>query len=370
MSERLEGWLHTQGSGPRPHAARGADGSRAGRQDLRARPLHRVRLLRRGLRHGADARGLRRRRGPEQVARFRLDPRDTRTDDGLLRADRRRRRRVRLHVAARPATTSARRSCRCDADRVHAPQDGRASAGSSGAPSLSQTCGRGSTSPRGVPLPRFPQPTLPDPPRDELPRLRRRCSCAMRTTGLTGCAGSTCGRVADETIVLFSSPSTAPERPVAPAWRTPMTDHDSSSPAKASTMKLSWKALVPIAVAIAIAMHPGTRGARAARVVLLRHLRRRHRRPDAGAAARRRHRPDRRDAGHGALALGAVRAGGAREAGLQAGQRRADLGAVRLLQRHRVADLRRLHVRAGLRQDRASGGGSRWCWSRRWAGAR
>ncbi|MCK7524256.1 MAG: hypothetical protein MZV64_44795 [Ignavibacteriales bacterium] len=45
---------------------RGADGPGAGRADLRARPLHRVRLLRGGLRHGAHARGLRRRGGPQQ----------------------------------------------------------------------------------------------------------------------------------------------------------------------------------------------------------------------------------------------------------------------------------------------------------------
>src|SRR5512137_558399 len=39
-----------------------------------------------------------------------------------------------------------------------------------------------------------------------------------------------------------------------------MADHDSFSPAKASTMKLSWKALVPIAVAIAIAIIPAPAG--------------------------------------------------------------------------------------------------------------
>jgi hypothetical protein len=40
-----------------------------------------MRLLRGGLRHGAHARGLRRRRGLNKIARFRLDPRDTRTDE-------------------------------------------------------------------------------------------------------------------------------------------------------------------------------------------------------------------------------------------------------------------------------------------------
>ncbi len=49
----------------------------------------------------------------------------------------------------------------------------------------------------------------------------------------------------------------------------------------------------------------------------------------------------------------AVRARRARQAGLQGVQRRADLGAVRLRQHHGVADLRRVHVRARLREDGA-----------------
>ena len=60
--------------------ARRAHGARAGAADLRARSMHRMRLLRRRLRNRAHAQGLRRRRGLEQDRAFRLDPRDTRGD--------------------------------------------------------------------------------------------------------------------------------------------------------------------------------------------------------------------------------------------------------------------------------------------------
>ena len=55
MSERLETWLHMkeQEAGSAPPGRK--DGAGAGGKNLRARPLHRVRLLRRGLRHGAHA---------------------------------------------------------------------------------------------------------------------------------------------------------------------------------------------------------------------------------------------------------------------------------------------------------------------------
>ena len=101
MSERLETWVHSLGEERdlRRLEERMEPGAR--RQDLRARPLHRVRLLRRGLRHGAHARGLRRRRGPEQDRALRARPARLAHRRGLLRARRQRRRRVRLHDAAR-----------------------------------------------------------------------------------------------------------------------------------------------------------------------------------------------------------------------------------------------------------------------------
>ena len=66
MSERLRGLAAYEGAGCRPAPDRGKHGAGARGKDLRARPLHRVRLLRRRLRHRADARGLRRRGGAQQ----------------------------------------------------------------------------------------------------------------------------------------------------------------------------------------------------------------------------------------------------------------------------------------------------------------
>ena len=65
MSERLEAWLHMKQ--PKVDLTRIEErmDPELAAEDLRAGPLHRVRLLRRGLRHGADAQGLRRRGGHE-----------------------------------------------------------------------------------------------------------------------------------------------------------------------------------------------------------------------------------------------------------------------------------------------------------------
>ena len=106
--------------------------------------------------------------------------------------------------------------------------------------------------------------------------------------------------------------------------------------------------------------HCGERAARhracarrpaAARVVLLRDLRGRDRRPDGRAASGRRRRPHRGHGGGPPRALRPLLSRGTREARLQVRERRAQLGALRILQRHRVAHLRRVHVRAGLRED-------------------
>ena len=112
MSERLEGWLHMANPDPDLTAARAADGARACRQDLRARPLHRMRLLRRRLRDRAHARGLRRRRRIESrralPARSRATLATTRTSTTSSATT------TACSAACRcwPATTSARRTCR------------------------------------------------------------------------------------------------------------------------------------------------------------------------------------------------------------------------------------------------------------------
>ena len=81
MSERLETWVHMKAAGGRPDAHRGARWTRPRREDLRARPLHRVRLLRGRLAAPrACARTSSARSGLNKIARFRLDPRDKRTD--------------------------------------------------------------------------------------------------------------------------------------------------------------------------------------------------------------------------------------------------------------------------------------------------
>ncbi|MCK7524257.1 MAG: hypothetical protein MZV64_44800 [Ignavibacteriales bacterium] len=61
--------------------------------------------------------------GLNKIARFRLDPRDARTDADYYERDRRRRRRVRLHVAARLPRRLPEGPAAADADRLHAPQD-------------------------------------------------------------------------------------------------------------------------------------------------------------------------------------------------------------------------------------------------------
>ena len=69
MSERLETWLHMKQQEADLAVGR-KNGAGARGKDLRARPLHRVRLLRRRLRHGAHARGFRRRGGTQQDRAF------------------------------------------------------------------------------------------------------------------------------------------------------------------------------------------------------------------------------------------------------------------------------------------------------------
>ena len=66
MSEHLETWLHMKQPDVDLRQVRRKNGAAARRKDLRARSLHRVRLLRRRLRHRAHARGFRRRRGTQQ----------------------------------------------------------------------------------------------------------------------------------------------------------------------------------------------------------------------------------------------------------------------------------------------------------------
>jgi fumarate reductase iron-sulfur subunit len=79
MSERLATWVHLKTAEVDLGASRG-DGAGAGGADLPARPVHRVWLLCRRLRHRAHARGLVGAVGLNRIARFRLDPRDTRED--------------------------------------------------------------------------------------------------------------------------------------------------------------------------------------------------------------------------------------------------------------------------------------------------
>ena len=66
MSERSGDLAAHEAAGSRSAPVRRKNGAGAGGKDLRARPLHRVRLLRRRLRHGAHARGFRRRGGTQQ----------------------------------------------------------------------------------------------------------------------------------------------------------------------------------------------------------------------------------------------------------------------------------------------------------------
>ena len=65
MSERLETLAPHEGAGTRSGPAGRKDGAGASGKDLRAGPLHRVRLLRCGLRHRAHAGGLCRRGGTQ-----------------------------------------------------------------------------------------------------------------------------------------------------------------------------------------------------------------------------------------------------------------------------------------------------------------
>ena len=62
--------------------------------------------------------------GLNKIARFRLDPRDTAHRRGLLRPGRRRRRRLRLHVAAGLPRRLPEGAAAADADRVRAEEDG------------------------------------------------------------------------------------------------------------------------------------------------------------------------------------------------------------------------------------------------------
>ena len=105
-------------------------------------------------------------------------------------------------------------------------------------------------------------------------------------------------------------------------------------------------------------------------MVLLRDLRRRDRRLDARAAARRRDRADRR---HRRRPCSRSTCCSRRPSSPSPDSRpynaALELGAVRLRQQHGVAHLRRVHVRAGLREDRAraphraAAGASRWAGS-------
>ena len=124
MSERLEGWLHMKD--PNPDLTRIEERMDP---DLADKIYELDRCIECGC--CVAACGTARMRedfvgavGLNRVARFRLDPRDTRTDARLLRRDRRRRRRVRLHVAARLPRRVPEGTAACDADRVHAAQDG------------------------------------------------------------------------------------------------------------------------------------------------------------------------------------------------------------------------------------------------------
>ncbi len=66
MSERSRDLVAYEAAGGRSAQVRREDGAGACRKNLRARSLHRVQLLRRRLRHGAHARGFRRRSGTQQ----------------------------------------------------------------------------------------------------------------------------------------------------------------------------------------------------------------------------------------------------------------------------------------------------------------
>ncbi len=96
----------------RPAAHRGAHGARARREDLRARPLHRMRMLRVGLRHRAHARGFRRRGGPQQGRA--LPTRPARHAQPTTTSTRSSATTTACSAACRcwPATTCARSSCR------------------------------------------------------------------------------------------------------------------------------------------------------------------------------------------------------------------------------------------------------------------
>ena len=78
-------------------------------------------------------------------------------------------------------------------------------------------------------------------------------------------------------------------------------------PAEKGGHAIPWKALAPIAVALIIAAFPPPEGLAQHAWYFFADLRRRHRRADARAAARRGHRPDWGRRRHGARALGAVR---------------------------------------------------------------
>ena len=124
MSERLQGWLHMKD--PNPDLRRIEERMDP---DLADRIYELDRCIECGCCVAACGTARMRKDfvgavGLNRVARFRLDPRDTRTDDDYYERDRRRRRRLRLHVAPRLPRRLSEEPAARDPDRVHAPQDG------------------------------------------------------------------------------------------------------------------------------------------------------------------------------------------------------------------------------------------------------
>ncbi len=113
MSERLETWLHMREDEVGPAPARRAHGPRARGEDLRARSLHRVRLLRRGLRHRAHARGLRRRGRARTRSRASASIRATSAATRSSTSSSATTTACSAACRCSPATTSARSNCRC-----------------------------------------------------------------------------------------------------------------------------------------------------------------------------------------------------------------------------------------------------------------
>ena len=125
MSERLEGWLHMKD--PNPDLSRIEERMDP---DLADKIYELDRCIECGC--CVAACGTARMRedfvgavGLNRVARFRLDPRDVRTDADVLRRHRRRQRRVRLHVAACLPRRLPEEPAARHADRVHAAEDGQ-----------------------------------------------------------------------------------------------------------------------------------------------------------------------------------------------------------------------------------------------------